>query len=93
MGKPKGKSKKLPTLDELEENERWGRFYMECRIADACDLPGLPPIDADQDEIECVVGEIEDAIQEAKNLICDGEEWIKAFLALREAKTKLKEAA
>ena len=84
---------RIPTLAELEERERDCRFYMECRRADAVDLPDLPAIDADEEEADCAVGEIEDAIQEAINLRCDGEEWLKAFKALREAKATAKQAA
>ena len=98
MSKAKARAKrpkkaKAPTLAELEEHERQCRMYMECRRDYHCDLPDLPAIDADEDEIDGAVGEIEDAIQEAHNLVCDGEEWVKAFEALSEAKAATKQAA
>lgn len=90
MGKPKGKSKKALTLAELEEHEDECRLFMEYR-EEYHDLPDLPAVDANQDEIDGAVFDLEQVIQEAKNLVHDGEEWIKAFRALIEARAKVKQ--
>jgi hypothetical protein len=88
MSKAKARAKPS-TPKELSERERECRLYMEYR-KEYHDLPDLPAVDADQDEIDDAVGAIEDAVQEARNLVADGEEWLKAFQALIEAQAKSK---
>ena len=71
---------KVPTLAGLETRARLPVLYgvQGGRMRP----PGLPAIDADEDEADCAVGEIEDAIKKPTT-VDDGEEWLKAFKALR----------
>ncbi|MGB8562873.1 MAG: hypothetical protein WCD83_05585, partial [Pseudolabrys sp.] len=50
MGKPKGKSKKVPTLDEFQENERWCRRNLQTSLEDieAAFVVELPEVDVDR---------------------------------------------
>ena len=49
MGKPKGKSKKVPPLDEFQENKRWCRRNLQTSLEDieaafVVELPERDPV-------------------------------------------------
>jgi hypothetical protein len=52
MGNLKGKSKKVPTLDEFQENERWCRRNLQTSLEDieAAFVVELPEVDATDEE-------------------------------------------
>jgi hypothetical protein len=88
---PKANRRTPPTLAELEENERECRTLLEFsaeHYAYAIDLPAN--ID-DEEECDRAEGEVEEAIEYCNNLVADGEEWLDAYRALRDARAKTKQ--
>jgi hypothetical protein len=98
MGNLKGKSMKVPTLDEFQENERWCRRNLQTSLEDieAAFVVQLPEVDAtDEETLDAAEYDVEQAMQQAHNILADAEYWLDAFRALRErqAKAKQKKAA
>jgi hypothetical protein len=85
----KGAGAKAPTLAQLEEMECYRRRNLEATADEvyAYNLM-LPDIDADQDTADVGEYEVEEAMQYGANLAGDGQDWLDAYRALREAKTK-----